>query len=155
MDFTSCSHYYSAKYISKYCETVPYQKLTLTYIYLMPGAYPGDSNCEGAVLEAGNNIKRSSPRFWSVFNQIESVIVSKFRWSPKKKVFTKIESVFLSKFRWFPPKKKRKPSFSGRYHITSLTNSHHQSQWGAIFVFSAKIGLKSAKTGYFAYSSGQ
>ena len=47
-------------------------------------------------------------------------------------------------------KKRSSPSFSGRNHIRSLTNTHRQSQWrGAIFLFSAKIGLKSAKNRAF------
>ena len=41
--------------------------------------------------------------------------------------------------------------FSGPNHTRSLTNSYrqHQGGWEAIFVFSAKIGLKSAKKGVF------
>ena len=83
--------------------------------------------------------------------------LSKFRWSPKKekkKFFIQIESVFLSKFRWYPENKKvfsqtEAQFFWLKWH-RPLTNSHRQYQWGtAIFVFSAKIGLKSAKSGAF------
>ena len=38
---------------------------------------------------------------------------------------------------------------SGRNHIRFFTNSHRQCYWGAIFVFSAKIGFKSAENGVF------
>ena len=110
----------------------------------------------GAVLETKSTIKRSWPRFWSVFTQIVSVILPKFRWpqKKKKKIFTQIESVYFSPNLGDLRKKKRsstrlKPSFSDLNYIRSLTNSHRQCQWGAIFVFSAKIGLKSAKNGVF------
>ena len=39
------------------------------------------------ISEAGNNIQKSYLRFWSVFTQIESVLQSKFRRSPEKKIF--------------------------------------------------------------------
>ena len=42
---------------------------------------------EEANSEAGNNIQKSYLRFWSVFTQIESVLQSKFRRSPEKKIF--------------------------------------------------------------------
>ena len=42
-----------------------------------------------------------------VFTEIETVFLSKFRWSPKKKKnFTEIETVFLSKFKWSPKRNK-------------------------------------------------
>ena len=62
-------------------------------------------------------------------------------------------SRFLSPNLRDPPKKRSsarlKPSFSGQNHIRPLTNSHRQANGGAIFVFGAKIGLKSAKNGVF------
>ena len=94
----------------------------------------------GGILEAGNNIKRSWPRLWSVFDRIESVFVAKYWWSPtKKKVSTKIGTLFLSKFAWSQKKKKKKKKSSARLkpmqffvrnHIWSLTNYHRQYHWG-------------------------
>ena len=109
----------------------------------------------GAFLEAGNNSKRSWPRFWSVFNQIEAVFLSNSgdlqKWN--KKVFTEIESVFLSKFRWL---KIQIYPFSSRNPIRFLTNSRPNPNGGGLFLFfEDKSASKVLKTGYFAYSSGQ
>ena len=87
----------------------------------------------GAVLEAGNNIKRSWPRFWSVF-------LSKFRWSPKKKVFNQAEAQFFwSKSHW----------------VLDRFSSPMPMKGGLFSFLVQKLTSKGLKTGYFAYSSGQ
>ena len=68
----------------------------------------------------------------------------------KKKVFAETQSVFLPKIGWsqkkaFSQDLQKKSSFL--VQITSY--SHRQSQWGAIFIFPAKIGLKSTKNVVF------
>ena len=87
----------------------------------------------GAVLEAGENLKRSWPRFWLLFTQIVSPFLSKFRWSPKKKrSSSRLNPVFV-------------------LYITLGTEPTliAKTVGGAIFVFTAKIGLKSAKNRLF------
>ena len=75
--------------------------------------------------------------------------------SKKKKVFTEIERVFLSKFRWSPKRERSscrlRRSFSDPLHLRFFTKSHsnYLRGGGAIFVFSAKISLKSAKSTVF------
>ena len=113
--------------------------------------------CSGgeAVLEAGNTIKQSWPRFWLVFNRIESVFVSKYWWSPKKTLHQNWDCFSPDLGDLQTKKKKRssarlKPSFL--LEVTpapwpiAIANT---IRGGAIFVFRAKIGLKSAKNGVF------
>ena len=108
---------------------------------------------ERAVLEAGYNFKGSWPRFWLLFTQIASFVLSKFRCSPKKKGLHRNWDGFSVRIQVISKKVRSsfrlKPSFCAEYHFRFLTNSHHQNRWGAIFVFSAKIGLKNAKNRVF------
>ena len=83
--------------------------------------------------------------------------LQKKRAPPKLKRFFRPNSSDLIKKR---SSSRLKNSFSGPYHLRFQTSSHHTSSHntigGAIFVFNAKIGLKSGiKTGYFAYFSRQ
>ena len=113
----------------------------------------------GAVLEAGNNIKRSWPRFWSVFTQIEPF----FFFCPnlcdlqKKRSSLKLSQFFCADLGDLQKRIEKKglqpgwnPVFlveitSGRWPILIA----HAKGGRAIFVFGAKIGLKSAKNGVF------
>ena len=81
---------------------------------------------------------------------------------PKKKIFTAIETVFLSKVKWSLKKKGLHPGWNPLFWTISHQVLHQFSSpiplgGGAIFVFNSKIGLKNAKNRvtYFAYSSGQ
>ena len=119
------------------------------------------------------NFKQQQTILSQIFISLKSDwggISVKFRWSPKQK---KRSSLKLSRF--FCPhlgellKKRSSLKFSrffypnsGVYNIKFKSRSHqvlnefsYQSQWGAIFSFWGQIGLKSAKNGYFSYSSGQ
>ena len=103
------------------------------------GAQPGICIGGGAVLETGNNIKRSWPRFLLVFTQIESVFKPKFRCSQKKKDFIQAETQFF-------------------WSISDQVFDQFSSQIplrGQFSFLVQKSTSKVLKTGYFAYSSGQ
>ena len=90
----------------------------------------------GAVSEAGNDIKHSWPRFWSVYTQVETVFLSKFRWSPEtKRSSARLKPSFLVKITTSP------------WPIL-IANSNGEGG-GTIFVFGAKIGLKITKNVVF------
>ena len=133
---------------------------------------------EGAFLEVWYNRKRTSPKFSLVLNEINSVFLSNFgdlqekkeRSSPNfEEIFrpkAKIRRVFLAENRWSPNKKKglhrqcvssrtKNLHYSGPNNGKSFTTSAPKSLWGAVFIFGAKIGLKSTKKCYFAYFLGQ
>ena len=104
----------------------------------------------GAVSGAGNSMKRCWSRFWSVFTQMQSVFLPKIRWSPKKKVFAETQSVFLPKIGWsqkkaFSQDLQKNPVFWSKSHQIHIANP----SGGAIFIFPAKIGLKSTKNVVF------
>ena len=122
-----------------------------------PGAQPGICIGEGeAVLEAGNNIKRSCPRFSLVFTQIESVFMPKFRWSPKKKSSPKLRLFFCSNV----DDLKKKRGLHLRWDPVSLVHIISGS-WpslipntiGGLFSFLVqKSASKVLKIGYFGYT---
>ena len=107
--------------------------------------------------------KRSSPKFRVIFRaEIRRFFPPKIRWSPnkkkkkKKKVFAKIQSdfsaeirrFFLPKIRWSPKKKKVftkiETDISSNFANSDVWGGLF-SNWGLIFHFSHKIGLKSTK----------
>ena len=86
--------------------------------------------------------KRSSPKLKRFF-------LAEIRWSPKKKGLHQ-NSVTLPDQLWVSSKK-RKLYFSGPNNSTSFTTSAPQFRWGggAVFIFGAKICLKSTKNALF------
>ena len=92
----------------------------------------------GAFLEAGNNSKRTWPKFSSVLNHIEAVVLSKSGDLQRKEILTKIETVFPAEIRWSPKKKglhqQKKIRFSGPNNSKSFTTSA-RNPIGGLFSF--------------------
>ena len=68
----------------------------------------------------------------------------------KKKIFTKIQTVFPAKIRRSPKKKLGDLQKTKQKYFCSPIPF-----WGTVSIFGAQIGLKTLKTYYFAYCSGQ
>ena len=93
----------------------------ISFYYCLAGAWPGFRK-GGAILEVWYNRKRSSPKFSSVLNEIESVFLSNLGDLQKnKKVFAEIWRVFLAENRWCPKKQKKRfsPKFEGLFRPKS------------------------------------
>ena len=90
----------------------------------------------GPVLEAGSNIKRSWPKFWSDFSQSESVFLSKLGdlQNKKRKVFSQTEAQFF---------------WSNSHQVRDHFSSRIPMRRGAIFILTAKISFKSANNRVF------
>ena len=119
-----------------------------------------------------NKKKRSSPKFKGFFRPKSEIqgffwpnasdLQQKKRSFPKFKGFflpkSEIQSVFLAEIRW-SPKNRSSPTLgellnqklhhSGPNNGKSFTTSAPKSLWGTVFIFGAKIGLKSTRNVLF------
>ena len=118
----------------------------------------GDRNVLAATRRVAKNSQRGGGLFWKLETTVNELDpnfhqswISLRRFfcqnqviSKKKKVFTQIQSVFLTNFRWGPGK----TNFTFQVQITASPSQLllPNPVGGAIFIFGAKIGLKSTKS---------
>ena len=97
-------------------------------------------------MQVISNKKRSSPKFKGFFRpklEIQRVFLAEIRWSQKKKKKRKV----FTNFEWAPEPKKstilvQTTAISSQLRLPNLFG-------GAVFIFGAKIGLKSTKNVLF------